>query len=359
MTTLDQNGDWVLGDWVRTNVYAGGALVAAYDSEGLHFQVSNPLGSRRVQTDQQGWYEAAWVELPYGDGPTPVGFQHAAPTAADATPLHFTGKQLDAETQNYYFGARYYNWHTGRFLIPDWSAKVEPVPYAKLDDPQSLNLYAYMRDDPLGGVDVDGHAPFGMGGGAADCGSKDNRKCSSAAEALAAVKTQQHAKGTTSIQTVSATSASPSAALGAMIGEAIDPAGGGVAGALLGSTIGVGGSVSYVPSTGSWFAGAAVTFSPVILSGTGASANDVIVPAGQNPNSIAAGQSYSVTLQPTPLTGTTVVKSPGSGPPVAGPSIGTKVPVAFGASYNFNITPAVNAARSFINNATQTIESWF
>ena len=160
MTTLDQNGDWALGDRQRTNVYANGALVAAYDSEGLHFQVSNPLGSRRVQTDQQGWYEAAWVELPYGDGPTPVGFQHAAPTADDATPLHFTGKQLDAETQNYYFGARYYNWHTGRFLIPDWSAKVEPVPYAKLDDPQSLNLYSYMLDNPLGGVDADGHWPF-------------------------------------------------------------------------------------------------------------------------------------------------------------------------------------------------------
>jgi hypothetical protein len=30
----------------------------------------------------------------------------------------------------------------GRFMSPDWSAKVEPVPYAKLDDPQSLNLYA-------------------------------------------------------------------------------------------------------------------------------------------------------------------------------------------------------------------------
>lgn len=42
-------------------------------------------------------------------------------------------------------------------MSPDWSAKVEPVPYAKLDDPQSLNLYGYMLDSPLDGVDQDGH----------------------------------------------------------------------------------------------------------------------------------------------------------------------------------------------------------
>jgi hypothetical protein len=45
----------------------------------------------------------------------------------------------------------------GRWLSPDWSAKVEPVPYAKLDDPQTLNLYAYLMNSPLGGVDADGH----------------------------------------------------------------------------------------------------------------------------------------------------------------------------------------------------------
>jgi len=42
-------------------------------------------------------------------------------------------------------------------LSPDWSAKAEPVPYSKLGNPQSLNLYGYMRNDPLGRVDPDGH----------------------------------------------------------------------------------------------------------------------------------------------------------------------------------------------------------
>jgi cell wall-associated NlpC family hydrolase len=45
----------------------------------------------------------------------------------------------------------------GRFMSPDWSERVEPVPYAKLGDPQSLNLYAYVMNNPMARVDVDGH----------------------------------------------------------------------------------------------------------------------------------------------------------------------------------------------------------
>jgi hypothetical protein len=46
---------------------------------------------------------------------------------------------------------------TGRFLSPDWSANPTPVPYGNLGDPQSLNLYAYVGNNPLSGADVDGH----------------------------------------------------------------------------------------------------------------------------------------------------------------------------------------------------------
>jgi RHS repeat-associated protein len=73
-------------------------------------------------------------------------------------PHHFTGKERDTETGNDYFGARYYSSLAGRFLTPDWSAKVEPVPYAKVANPQSLNLYAYVDNNPLSGIDVDGHS---------------------------------------------------------------------------------------------------------------------------------------------------------------------------------------------------------
>ena len=83
------------------------------------------------------------------------------------------GKERDAESGNDYFGARYFASTMGRFLSPDWAAKAEPVPYAKLDNPQSLNLYAYVLNNPLGHVDVDGHAGLGepCGGGYGPCPS--------------------------------------------------------------------------------------------------------------------------------------------------------------------------------------------
>jgi len=69
----------------------------------------------------------------------------------------FTGKERDTESGNDYFEARYYASSFGRFMSPDWSAKEEPVPYAKLDDPQSLNLYAYVGNNPMVRDDLDGH----------------------------------------------------------------------------------------------------------------------------------------------------------------------------------------------------------
>jgi len=68
-----------------------------------------------------------------------------------------TGKERDSESGLDYFGARYYGSALGRFTSPDWSEKVEPVPYAELENPQSLNLYAYTRNNPLSHADLDGH----------------------------------------------------------------------------------------------------------------------------------------------------------------------------------------------------------
>jgi hypothetical protein len=42
-------------------------------------------------------------------------------------------------------------------MSPDWSAKAEPVPYAKLNDPESLNLYQYVGNNPLSRADKEGH----------------------------------------------------------------------------------------------------------------------------------------------------------------------------------------------------------
>ena len=86
-----------------------------------------------------------------------------------------TGKQRDSETGNDYFGARYYSSDAGRFLSPDWAAKAEPVPYAKLNNPQSVNLYDYVGDNPTSNVDATGH------GG---CSGKYSAVCAAITEAL-------------------------------------------------------------------------------------------------------------------------------------------------------------------------------
>ncbi len=46
------------------------------------------------------------------------------------------------------FGARYYGSSLGRFMTPDWAAKPVTVPYAHFGNPQSLNLYSYVREQP-------------------------------------------------------------------------------------------------------------------------------------------------------------------------------------------------------------------
>jgi RHS repeat-associated protein len=71
----------------------------------------------------------------------------------------FTGKERDTESGNDYFGARYYASSMGRFMSPDWSSTPEDMPYAKLTNPQSLNLYSYMYNNPIIGADPTGHLP--------------------------------------------------------------------------------------------------------------------------------------------------------------------------------------------------------
>jgi RHS repeat-associated protein len=69
----------------------------------------------------------------------------------------FEGKEHDSETGNDDFDARYYSNRFGRWLSADWSAIPAPVPYANFTNPQTLNLYAMVADDPESFADLDGH----------------------------------------------------------------------------------------------------------------------------------------------------------------------------------------------------------
>jgi RHS repeat-associated protein len=66
----------------------------------------------------------------------------------------YTGKERDAETENDYFGARYYASSMGRWMSPDPAMESEI-----LENPQTWNRYSYVYNRPLYGTDPDGRCP--------------------------------------------------------------------------------------------------------------------------------------------------------------------------------------------------------
>jgi RHS repeat-associated protein len=162
---LDLSGNQVTelnatGGWKHSNVWAaGGRLLATYegpagtDTVGYHFHLTDWLGTQRMQTTAAGNQEEECYSYPFGDGLTCTG--------TDATEHHFTSKERDTESGLDYFGARYLSSDLGRFMTPDWAAKPTDVPYATFGDPQTLNLYAYVGNDPNTKVDLDGHVDWG------------------------------------------------------------------------------------------------------------------------------------------------------------------------------------------------------
>jgi RHS repeat-associated protein len=131
-------------------VFFGGARIARRDSaNAVNYYFSDYLGSARVVTNAGGTilddsdFYPFGVERPYA--------------SASGNVYKFEKKERDTETGNDDFGARYYSNRFGRWLSSDWSAVPVPVPYANFTNPQTLNLYAMVRDNPESFADLDGH----------------------------------------------------------------------------------------------------------------------------------------------------------------------------------------------------------
>jgi RHS repeat-associated protein len=145
---------------VHTNAYASGTLLATYNGASTFFDLTDWLGTKRVEVAAGGGCASAFVSLPFGN--TANDNSSYTPTAlpgysacGDATEQHFTGKERDAESGNDYFGARYYASTMGRFLSPDpKAASGHP------SDPQTWNRYSYGANNPLTFVDPDGKEPL-------------------------------------------------------------------------------------------------------------------------------------------------------------------------------------------------------
>ena len=140
-------------------------FVAAYADRHAHKQIySGPgfldhpdwLGTEHWITTNTGTSYGHCVSDPFGDQ------LYCGTAEGELSPVHLTGKERDWANQESYtnldnFGARYYTSNIGRFMSPDWAARPTAVPYAVVGDPQSLNLYTYVRGDPVTVADLDGH----------------------------------------------------------------------------------------------------------------------------------------------------------------------------------------------------------
>jgi RHS repeat-associated protein len=137
------------GSWDRTEIYAAGRHLATYSggaSGQTEFDHADWLGTERARTNLSAVVCDSITSLPFGDGLTTSG------SCGDPSPLHFTGKERDSESNLDNFGARYNSSAIGRFMSPD------PSPNGiALADPQSWNLYSYVRNRPTRSVDVRGN----------------------------------------------------------------------------------------------------------------------------------------------------------------------------------------------------------
>jgi RHS repeat-associated protein len=138
------------GNTLNDYVFFDGKRVAVVPASGSAlYYAEDLLGSSRVIVESNG-------TLCYDGDFTPFGGEREY-TSTCSQNYKFEGKERDTETGNDDFGAREYSWRFGRWLSSDWSATPVPVPYANLSNPQTLNLYAMVSDDPESFADLDRH----------------------------------------------------------------------------------------------------------------------------------------------------------------------------------------------------------
>jgi len=123
----------------------GGGMPGGGEVTTFSYFHSDHLGSSNIITDETGAIAQRLEYAPYGK--TTVDVKYSSFTGVN---YKFTGKEEDASTGLYYYGARYYDPEIGRFIQADTIV-------ARPGDPQDLNRYSYARNNPLVYTDPSGH----------------------------------------------------------------------------------------------------------------------------------------------------------------------------------------------------------
>ena len=146
------------------------------DEVSTYYYHSDHLGSAQVITDHLGNEYERLEYTPYGElwiAPAPpCGVNFKKEGAIDNMPFRFTGKILDEETGLYYYGARYLDPRTSRWLSAD-PATGDYIPQAPTNDDAkkynqnlpgmggvynivNLHTYHYGGNNPINYIDPDG-----------------------------------------------------------------------------------------------------------------------------------------------------------------------------------------------------------
>jgi len=177
--TSDSRMEWLQSkhiylneDRIATKYNSEGNINTQAEKERTYYYHSDHLGSAQVVTNWKGQIHERLEYTPYGelwiDWKGDTGLE-------DKTPFRFTGKEMDAETGFYYYGARYLDPKTSRWISAD-PALGEYVPVAPVDDEArkrngnlpgqggvfnyvNLHVYHYAGNNPVKYVDPDGRSP--------------------------------------------------------------------------------------------------------------------------------------------------------------------------------------------------------
>ena len=147
------------GDKVIYETDANNNIVASYtwDAQGnpvsmtksgeTYYYHVNGHGDVTTLTDSNGTTVAQYQYDAWGNITSQTG------TMASSNPYRYAGYRYDEVTGLYYLMARYYDAKDGRFITRDTFHGFE-------EDPLSINLYAYTKNNPVMYIDPDGHNPL-------------------------------------------------------------------------------------------------------------------------------------------------------------------------------------------------------
>ena len=127
----------------EANVYWDGRPVAFRAGGSTHFEHQDWIGTERLRMTYSGTQDATYTSLPFGDAYTENG--------NDWDWYHLAGMSYDPESGSDNAQYRQYSSLQGRWLSPDPDSDSYD-----LDNPQSLNRYSYVLNEPISGVDPAG-----------------------------------------------------------------------------------------------------------------------------------------------------------------------------------------------------------